>query len=281
MGSEAASGAAGGAAQGALVGSVVPGVGTIAGAAVGGIAGLIGGMGASAANKAAANQLKIQQQNRAEAMALAAPTADEIATMHEQNAVNERDISRKESLLASADPALIEAGKQALGLLKGENIQSLEPLRQQREQQKEVLKSQLRNQLGEGYETSTAGIQALSRFDQATSQTMFDATNQRLGTLLGVAQNTEQYGNLSPNMQTMSSLLQSQNAIRTRQTNAALGSPITANSGAFVGQAVQAQTMGNIFGGMANAYIGAKLGQSATAPTPTPGGGGSPGNVLS
>jgi len=95
----------------------------------------------------------------------------------------ERNLARQEKLLASIDPTIMEASQQALKLLRGEESSTLSPLKRQRDLQRQKLLNQLREQLGPGAETSTAGIQALTRFDAETSNLMGGAQQQALGNL--------------------------------------------------------------------------------------------------
>ena len=52
---------------------------------------------------------------------------------------------------------------------------------------RQQLKNTLSERLGSGYETSSAGIEALSRFDDDTSNVLMSAQQQTLGMLLGTA----------------------------------------------------------------------------------------------
>jgi hypothetical protein len=95
----------------------------------------------------------------------------------------EKNLARQEELAAQIDPAIIEASQQALRLLKGEQSSALAPLQRQRDQQRQTLLNTLREQLGPGAETSTAGMQALTRFDSETSNLMAGGQQQALGNL--------------------------------------------------------------------------------------------------
>ena len=251
------------------------------GAAVGaGIGGAVEGS-ANAANAAEAQgniakaQLAEQRATRALAMQAAEPSPEEINQLNQAIRLNTQDIARKEKLLASSDPALIEAGTQALKLLRGEEAATLSPLRNQIARQEKQLREKLRAQLGPGYENSTAGIQALSEFRRAADDSMATAQNQSLGQLLGIAQNTSATtGNIQSNISnagTFSNIFGNQSARRVGAINA---TPITAAGSQFVGQLEQArgnqQTIGNImqvgtlatmlgnqYGGGADAYVNA------------------------
>lgn len=97
-------------------------------------------------------------------------------------------LERQSQLFASIDPAVLEASQQALKLMQGEEARSLGPLKNQRAQQRQALLDRLREQLGPGAETSTAGMQALNQFDQESAMVMNNAQQQSLSQLFGMAQ---------------------------------------------------------------------------------------------
>lgn len=109
-----------------------------------------------------------------------------LARIEQQIGMQEKQIGRQESLIEATDPALKEAAAQALGLLQGKEAASLGPARQQRERQRGQLLNSLREQLGPGAETSTAGIQALSQFDTQTSEVLAGQQQTTLSGLLGL-----------------------------------------------------------------------------------------------
>lgn len=99
----------------------------------------------------------------------------------------ERQLARQEELMNAINPALKEAALQAAGLLRGEDAQALAPLRRQRERQRQTLLNSLRSQLGPGAETSSAGLNALNRFDAETDSILGGAQQQTLSGLLGTS----------------------------------------------------------------------------------------------
>lgn len=111
------------------------------------------------------------------------PTAEAMLTFDKSLAAQERNLARQEQLVSQIDPTILEASQQALRLLRGESSSTLAPLQQQRDTQRQKLLNNLREQLGPGAETSTAGMQALSRFDSETSNIMSGAQQQALGNL--------------------------------------------------------------------------------------------------
>lgn len=217
-------------------------------------------------------QLEEQRRTRAAAVAAAEPTPQEMQQLERSIALNEQDITRKQKLIDSSDPALIEAGQQALKLLQGADSKALDPIRRQREKDRIKLQEKLQAQLGSGYENTTAGIQALSAFDEATSNAMGNAQQQTLAQLLGVAQNTSaSYGmqNNISNSGTLASMFGNQSNRRVAAIN---GTPITGAGAEFVGDLQQARAqMGlvnlGLQGGMAYLTGGAsaapKMGSTA------------------
>ena len=203
--------------------------------------GLTAGMrGAKSAGDAANANLAQQREDRNLALKYAEATPEELAQINRSIAINEQDISRKEKLLASSDPALIEAGGQALKLLRGEEAKTLAPLRAQFDQQESELRSKLAAQLGSGYENSTAGIQALEAFNQQKNSVYANAQQNALGALLGVAQNTSANYGMQSNIANAGSLAGLFGNISNRQVSAIRGTPITAAGAPFVQSAANA-----------------------------------------
>lgn len=185
-------------------------------------------------------QAKQQQSDRGLALKFAEATPEELAQLNRAIAVNEQDITRKEKLLASADPALIEAGTQALALLRGEEAKTLAPLRNQFQKQESELRNKLAAQLGSGYETSTAGIQALDALRNSQAGQLAQAQENTLGKLLGVAQNvsSQGFGNTVSNTATLGQLF---GDIQKRKLAALQVSPIDTAGSQFVGDLQRAR----------------------------------------
>ena len=182
---------------------------------------------ADAQGRIANSQLDEQRRTRAAAVAAANPSPQEIQTLQDMIHTNTADIARKQKLLDSADPALIEAGHQALDLLQGKEATVLGPMRDEQARQRAKLEDNLRQKLGSGYDTSTAGIQALAAFDQQSQLALQGAQQNTLASLLGTTQNTEQFGNMNSNMQASGMASQLYGNQSTRMVNAINGTPIT------------------------------------------------------
>lgn len=116
-------------------------------------------------------------------------TPQELMTLETTVRNDERTIQRESQLLDAVDPAIMEAGKQAYAMLQGQEATTLGPLKQQRARDRQKLTETLRRQLGPGFETSSAGIEALSRFDEGTSSVLGQAQQNAIGQFLGVSQN--------------------------------------------------------------------------------------------
>lgn len=96
----------------------------------------------------------------------------------------ESALDRQAELFRSIDPAIMEASQQALSILRGEDSAQSTGIAKRRAGERDKLVSRLREQLGPGAETSTAGIQALSKFDSETEELQQNS----LGQLFGMAQ---------------------------------------------------------------------------------------------
>jgi hypothetical protein len=232
---------------------------------------------ANAQGDIAEAQAKQQQSDRALALKFAEATPEELAQLNRAISLNESDIQRKEKLLASADPAIIEAGTQALALLRGEEAKTLAPLRNQFQKQESELRNKLSAQLGSGYETSTAGIQALDALRNSQAATLAQAQENTLGKLLGVAQNVSAagMGNTISNTATLGQLF---GDIQKRKIAALQGSPIDTAGSQFVGDLQRARVGAGIpkkgaelIGTVIGAASGGSLGGAV--------GGGGAGNV--
>jgi hypothetical protein len=282
-----------------------PGTGALGGLVVGGpIGALVGGAIGSAnqSNTAQTNaamaQLQQREKERNEAMGyakkaaeFAAPTGQEIAQMQAQIdnysrtiALQGANLARQEKLINAVDPALIEAGHQALALLQGKSAPVLNPMLQQRAQDRAKLEGALKTQLGGGYASSTAGIQALNQFDQQTNMLTSQSQAQYMGSLLGVSASVRPDigGMINNNAQVLNgmsnSILGNAGNIQSRQANAYtnLGNAAGMNSlvgyaGApYMGDYLNGQMWGGIFNGglkaagtIGGAMIGGPMGASA------------------
>ena len=224
---------------------------------------------ASAQGQAAQAQLAEERRMRAEAAAAAEPSPMELQQMQQAISLNEQEISRRQKLIDSADPSLIEAGHQALQMMQGEEAKILDPIRRQRAREKQVLASTLQQRLGAGWETSTAGIQAMAAHDEATNSVLAQAQDQSLGRLLGVSQDTAaRYGQSETGGRALQ-IAQTRGNVNTRIANALTGNRIENASAPFVADVSRAgsqmqQTAGIAQAGLTLAGMGLNAGKGPT-----------------
>lgn len=132
---------------------------------------------------------RVRDQDASFAQILSGATSP--ASLNALNAAinrQETNVNRQAELYNSLDPAVLAASEQALKLIQGEEAKSLAPLREQRKRQRQELVDRLREQLGPGAETSTAGMQALNQFDQQTSMGLNQAQQLSLAQMFNMAQ---------------------------------------------------------------------------------------------
>lgn len=202
-------------------------------------------MSAEAQARAAEAQLAEQRAQREAALGRAQPTTQELSALGSQLDYQTRAIDRQEQLLQSIDPALMEAGKQALALLRGQESSTLGPIRDERARQRQSLANSLIAQQGAGALTSSAGIEALNRFDQQTAQTLGAQQQSTLGGLLQTAASTRP--NPYEATQANSNYLGLLGNLQNRQVSAINATSITPYAGApFVQQALQGQNISGI-----------------------------------
>lgn len=154
---------------------------------------------AHAQNAALQQQAEAQAQRR-EAMDFADRTSKSLADMAKASpaemAAYERSLgaadaqlAQSERLMQSIDPALMEASKQVLGLLRGEQSGIGNAIGNQRAAQRQQLVDSLRAQYGPGAESTSIGQRALRAFDTESTTLGAQAQQSGLATLMGVMQN--------------------------------------------------------------------------------------------
>ncbi len=227
---------------------------------------------AQAQGDAAKANLAQEQSDRGLALKFAEATPQELEQLNRGIALNEADIQRKTKLLESSDPAIIEAGQQALKLLRGEEAKTLGPLKSNIAKQESALREKLLAQLGPGYENTTAGIQALNAFNEQANNALSGAQQNSLAQLLGVAQDSSaRYGTQS-NIQNAQGLAGMFGNISNRQVAAIRGTPITNAGAPFVQDAASArnlqQTVGNAAGLAGTLIQGGAFSSGASSSNP-------------
>lgn len=231
---------------------------------------------ASAYENSANQAYEERYQIRQAAKKAALPTELELQQMEHAVDINERDLARREKLIASSDPALIEAGQQALKLLQGQDASTLAPIRKQRDQQRQQLLNQLRQRLGPGAEESAAGARALSEFDAATNAQLTGAQQSSLGMLLTSATNTSGSYGTQQNLNNALGIGGQRGALQDRYIRALQG-PAAGAGASELGNLIRAQGNLNASQGLQGGLIGAlnsNVGQNALGdwmrPTPSP-----------
>lgn len=113
-----------------------------------------------------------------------AKSPQELRALTQSLRKQQQAVSKQAELFNSIDPAIMEASQQALSALRGESTAANSALRKRRGQDREKLLARLREQLGPGAETSTAGMQALNQFDSESDM----LEQQSIEGLFGMAQ---------------------------------------------------------------------------------------------
>ncbi len=167
-------------------------VGNAIGDVVGGITGA--NRAADAAQAAANAQADAARGTRADVLresarmeSLAQATPQELSALSRSYASAEQDLAREERLMSAIDPALMEASKQALNLLRGQTADINKPMTDMRNSQRQNLLSSLRSQYGPGAESTSIGQRALQQFDMETNALFAQNQNNALNQAFGIA----------------------------------------------------------------------------------------------
>ena len=230
---------------------------------MGGDGGLLGGIsqtlfgdsGAGAAQSAAEAQQRAAGANYNQIKSIGEQmTTQGLLNYDKALQASDRNLQRQEQMIAQIDPTVLEASKQALKLLKGESAPALAPAQQQRQMQRQQLLNTLREQLGPGAETSTAGIQALNRFDSETNSLL---GQQQQSALQGINQTFNTFGSYSQQLNPLiSQYADITNARAGLQSNYA---NLLNQASAPVQQTAGAQYTGAVLRGQQNAAFGQQL----------------------
>lgn len=191
---------------------------------------------------------------------LAAATPQELNSLGQSYQAASQSLEQQQRLMASIDPALMEASKQALTLLRGGQAQMNQPMMDMRNQQRAQLVSSLKAQYGPGAETSQVGQQALNQFDMQ-SQQMFQQNQQgSLSQLMGIADNPNNGMGVARASNSLDQIASGYGNIQNRQVGAqtnVMNSTLSALSGVaqqgintagsqYVGQGLQAQGLSSL-----------------------------------
>lgn len=126
-------------------------------------------------------------ENEQRAMALAQARPEELRDLEVSFAETGKLLEREKRFIDAINPALMEASKQTLALLRGEESSFNAPVQQQRAQQRQELVGALRDQFGPGAETSAIGQQRLRAFDQESNTLSTQLRQSALSQTFGIA----------------------------------------------------------------------------------------------
>lgn len=280
--------------------AIVAGVAAASSAAGGIVNAVAAGKQGAAQESAAQTQVQFErealdQQIKARADTLSKATSAAAMSPEEVKSINsilstrgqaltaaQQAIQKQQEQLDQIDPTVKAAGKNLLQLLQGKAADTLAPMQTQLARQRAQLVSNLSSQLGPGYATSSAGIEALTRFDQQSSLAVSQAQQQALSTVAstyGGLFGAQQGGQNTITNQISNAFAQAQNAtasvlgaeqnIANRQVGAVIGAT-NATPVNFAGPAQAQQsvinTAGNSNAGLAGvggalSGLGAGVGQ--------------------
>lgn len=228
-------------------------------------------------------------QDRAAAMQLAQPTAqelqqisDRIQTQQRYQAVQKASLDRDTQILNQLDPALATAGKQANDLMQGKSAAILAPMKQMQDFEKNQMKQKLAAQFGPGYASSSVGQQALMQFDMQSNMQLQQAQMQSFqqvsqflgyGTQARTGMMAEERQGFMTGSEMSAQTLRSMADIQSRGVNAftKTADAMQGTAGSqFVGQAASAKAMsglGESIGKMGGALGGmmSSFGSSSTS----------------
>lgn len=238
------------------------------------------------AQQALQEQIKARQSGIAQAQDVSRMSAGEMDAIHQMLTTQGLSLSRsmasinqQQTQLNAMDPNVRASGQNLYSLLTGKSAEILAPMQKQIDYQRSQLVNQLSSQMGPGFMTSSAGIEALTKFDNQSALSLGQAQLQALQTVgaqYGSLAGMQVQGQTGVTGETLSAFQQAQvaNAAAlqaqqygvTRETNATLGA-MSANplNQGMVPQAQQSvvQTAGNPFAGQS--VIGQGVGQAGSA----------------
>lgn len=202
--------------------------------------------------EAARAQLTEQQRTRELAMGIAAASPQELANQQARLQLQSQILGRtnRELEFLSKGLSVRTGGQSDLG----QGLFS-EYISRERAARRADLESTLRSRLGGGYATSSAGMAALSAFDQQTADIGVQAIPQFLQTAYGSLEQTGTFENL----------------LKSREISALNATPLTPYAGApfvegIAGSRSRAQTIGSMIelgGTLGAAYLGGPAGAAA------------------
>lgn len=158
-------------------------------------------------------------QNVTDADTLAQASPEELNALGRSYQAASTGLDRESKLLASIDPALMEASDQALKLLRGETASINKPMQDLRNSQRQQLLNSLRSQYGPGAESSSIGQQALQKFDMETNSMFAQNQQSALAQVFNIA-NTDVGSRQRAGIASLQQVGQGYSALQDRRLNA-------------------------------------------------------------
>lgn len=255
-------------------------MGASAGAGIGmSLGGLItGGSAASKAAKAQQDQARRYEQwiqgKTDQAMALMTNPA-QMAAHDQALQAQEHVVRQQEQLAQTMAPNLVNIGKQLGQLMQGQSAPVLQNLQQQRDRQKSQLQDHLNAQLGPGGASSSAGIQAMSNFDNETANMMSSAQQSYMGQFMSASLQSPSVmnalGGANVDLANINANSPQAQAARMLGSMTGMGQNAQQNlvqtaGGQYIGQQLQGQAMGQVGSGLMS--LGAAMyGKNSLSPT--------------
>lgn len=241
--------------------------GVAGGVAVAGIAGAV--ISSNAQQDIAQSQLSTQQSTQQQALGYAKATPQELAAqkmqldMANQSLKYAQDQMGQYALMQSQlSPTFNSAFGQIQSILAGNQTGYTSPYFKQLDIQRQQMNNRLQLAIGNGYGSSTAGLQGQALFAQQAGLGAMDVTQNSLAALMGVGQGTGQLitglGTAGQNQLAAASTLNNQYAamlsnIQGRQISALESTNVTPYAGA---SSVGAVGMGNALSSLGGAAYG-------------------------
>ena len=194
---------------------------------------------------------RIAESNMAEAMKFAEATPQEMMILDQSYQTADRALQREERLIAAIDPSIMEASKQALGILRGETARTNEPMMAMRKTQREKIVQQLREQYGPGAELSSLGQKSLQKFDLESDAMFAENQQSTLSQLFGIG-TADVGGRLQRGVAGLQQVGQGYGALQERKLNTRMNMG-NALLGAFTG------TSQAVIQGAGAPYVGAAI----------------------
>lgn len=225
-------------------------------AAAGAATSMAGGKETADAQQSIAQAQQAQQNaERGYNLKIAAPTQQEIEMLQNQLTGYQQTLGLQHAQL-QRDTSLYQAiNPQLMNLLNGGEAPTLTPYMNIVGQQKQQLMSDLARQLGPGWETTTAGQQALENFNLQSANQGANIQQQYMGTLMAnqLALGSSIAGQTNQGAVTLADLAKGvmggSNALQSRMLTASMGTSMTPFSGAqYAGDLMQGQMFSQMGG---------------------------------